>query len=292
MSDGSEATFSEVSSKEFQTKAGENSLEGKIYEALLKELSASENQREIKEQFPKKSIHRRNTGYAVDALLDAKLFGGKEPKVNLAKLLCGSEGTLAFSIALTLQLDPLPPQEAIMLASHFSSIKESLKATTLAMKHHLYTCELMDKVILDCTKNNREQAKNRFFLNGDPEAILMFEVKANSREDAETQAQQLIADLEAQNLGYHHTKLYNDDIKKALDLRKAGLGLLGNMIGDKKAVACIEDTAVALEDLPEYIEDFSEIMEKYQQKAVYYAHAGAGETPFAPHIEPQKKRRR
>ena len=120
------------------------------------------------------------------------MFGGKNDIINLAKLLSGSEGTLVFSTAITLQLDPVQPKESIIVASHFNSINESLKATVLAMNHELYACELMDKVILDCTKNNREQAKNRFFISGDPEAILMSEVSGNSTETAHKKADKLI----------------------------------------------------------------------------------------------------
>ncbi len=288
LSDGSEAVFSELSTEAFKKKTREASLAGKIHKSLNTELSQEAIQQEIKNQFPKPSIHRRNTGYAVDALLDFELFGGTEPTVNIAQLLCGSEGTLAFSTAITLQLDNLPPEHSIMVASHFKSINQSLLATVVAMKHHLYTCELMDKVILDCTKNNREQTKNRFFIDGDPQAVLMFEVKAETLAEAEAQADALIADLKAQNFGYHHPKLYGDDIHKALDLRKAGLGLLGNMVGDRKAVACIEDTAVDLNDLPNYIEEFTALMDKYQQQAVYYAHAGAGELHLRPILNLKK----
>ena len=139
-----------------------------------------------------------------------------------------------------------------MVCTHFKSVNESLKATVIAMNHNLYTCELMDKVILDCTKNNREQAQNRFFLQGDPEAVLMLEVSANTLAEGEILADNLIADLEKNEFGYHHPKVYGNDIHRVHHLRKAGLGLLGNIIGDKKAVACIEDTAVALEDTKLY----------------------------------------
>ena len=253
------------------------------------ELSSEENQQEIKAQFPKETIHRRNTGYAVDEFLTSDLFGGKDPTINVAKFLSGSEGTLAFSTAITLQLDVLPPTESIMVTAHFTSINESLIATVTAMNHNLYNCELMDKTILDCTKSNREQVKNRFFLQGDPEAVLMLEVAANTLEETEVLADNLIADLKENNFGYHHPKVYGKDIAKVHHLRKAGLGLLGNMVGDKKAVACIEDTAVALEDLPTYIEEFTQIMDKYQQEAVYYAHAGAGELHLRPILNLKKK---
>jgi FAD/FMN-containing dehydrogenase/Fe-S oxidoreductase len=289
LSDGSSAVFKEISSEEFIKKTKENTLEGKIYKAIYTELSLEENQQEIKKEFPKETIHRRNTGYAVDEFLTSNLFGGTEPTINVAKFLSGSEGTLAFSTAITLQLDNLPPQESIMVCAHFTSINESLIATVTAMKHNLYNCELMDKTILDCTKSNREQAKNRFFLQGDPAAVLMLEVAANTLEEAEILANNLIADLEKNNFGYQHPKVYGKDITKVHYLRKAGLGLLGNMVGDKKAVACIEDTAVALEDLPNYIVDFTKIMDTYQQKAVYYAHAGAGELHLRPILNLKKK---
>ena len=289
LADGSEVVFEEITSEEFKQKSRKNSLEGNIYKSIYAELSQEENQQEIKNEFPKESIHRRNTGYAVDEFLTSDLFGGEESTINPAKFLSGSEGTLVFSTAITIQLDDLPPTQSIMVCPHFTSVNESLKATVTAMNHKLFACELMDKVILDCTKNNREQAKNRFFLQGDPEAVLMLEVSANTLEEAEQQADKLIEDLKANSFGYHYPKIYGEDIAKVHYLRKAGLGLLGNIVGDKKAVACIEDTAVALEDLPEYIEEFTQIMDKYQQDAVYYAHAGAGELHLRPILNLKKQ---
>ena len=288
LSDGSTVSFGALSSEEFKVKTRENSFEGKIYKSIYSELSQEEIQQEIKSQFPKPSIHRRNTGYAVDELLDSELFGGKNETINIAKLLSGSEGTLVFSTAITLQLDDVQPKESVIVASHFESINESLQATVLTMNHDLYACELMDKVILDCTKSNREQVKNRFFIKGDPEAILLLEVSADTIDQAQDLADKLIQDLEKNNFGYHHPKVTGDNIKRVFDLRKAGLGLLGNMIGDKKAVACIEDTAVDLNDLPNYIEEFTAIMDTYQQKAVYYAHAGAGELHLRPILNLKK----
>ena len=289
LSDGSTATFNEISSAEFIKKTKEDTQEGKIYKSIFEELSSVENQQEIKKEFPKPEIHRRCTGYAVDEFLTSDLFGGTSPTINVAKLLSGSEGTLAFSTVITLQLDAVAPKESIMVCTHFKSINESLKATVIAMNHNLYNCELMDKTILDCTKNHPDLAKNRFFLQGDPEAVLMLEVSADTIEETEILADKLIADLEKNNFGYHHPKVYGSDIAKVHYLRKAGLGALANIVGDKKAVACIEDTAVALEDLPNYIEEFTKIMDKYQQNAVYYAHAGAGELHLRPILNIKKK---
>ena len=288
LSDGSEVLFKSLSKKEFKQKSIGYSLENSIYATLLHELSSKENQQEIVKEFPKPSIHRRNTGYAIDELFNTNAFTDTEENINIAKLLCGSEGTLAFTTAITLQLDDLPPSKSLVVAVHFKSIQKSLEATVVAMKHNLYTCELMDKTILDCTKNNREQLKNRYFVEGDPEAVLLLEIKADSDKKTEKLADILIADLQQHKFGYAYPKLFNEDSLKAAELRKAGLGLLGNIVGDNKAVACIEDTAVDLNDLPAYIKEFTAMMDSYGQKAVYYAHAGAGELHLRPILNLKK----
>ena len=283
LSDGSTAIFNELTSDEFVAKTTGDTLESAIYKSLHEELSNLENQQEIIKEFPKPEIHRRNTGYAVDVLLQSDLFGGSQATINVGKLLCGSEGTLAFTTEVTLQLDELPPTNNVMVVTHFTSIQESLEAVLVAMKHHLYTCEMIDDTILDCTKTNKEQSKNRFFIQGEPKAIMLFEVASHkSMEEAEEQANALIKDLEEHNFGYASPKLYGADIEKVNELRKAGLGLLGSIVGDDKAADSIEDTAVELSDLPAYIADFSAMMERHGQSAIYYAHAGAGELHLRP----------
>ncbi len=289
LSDGSMAVFNELSSDDFVDKTKGNSLESKIYKTIYDELSNEENQKEIVKEFPKPEIHRRNTGYAIDLLLKSDLFSGTEPTINLGKLLCGSEGTLAFTTEITLKVDDLPPANNVMVVAHFYTIQESLEAVVVAMKHHLYTCEMMDDTILDCTKNNREQAKNRLFIEGNPKAIMMFEVASDSMEDAENQANALVEDLKKNNFGYAVIKLYGEDIDKIIELRKAGLGLLGSIVGDNKAADSIEDTAVELSDLPNYIAEFAAMMKKYGQDAIYYAHAGAGELHLRPVLNLKKK---
>ncbi|MGB1043358.1 MAG: FAD-binding oxidoreductase, partial [Tenacibaculum sp.] len=126
LSDGSDVSFSEITSQEFRSKTLLDNLEGKIYKSIFFELSSKENQQEIINEFPKPEIHRRNTGYAVDEFLTSDLFGGNEPTINPAKFLSGSEGTLVFSTAITIQLDDLPPTHSIMVCPHFTSVNESL----------------------------------------------------------------------------------------------------------------------------------------------------------------------
>lgn len=288
LSDGSEAYFEGLDKKSFEKKKDEESLEGAMYSVLNEELSNLENQKRIEAEFPKKSIHRRNTGYAVDELLKNNIFGNQETDFNLCNLLAGSEGTLAFTTEITLQLDDLPPPLSAMVATHYHTLEDCLGDVAPVMQHNLHMCEMMDKVILDCTKNNRSQLANRFFVDGDPAGILMLEVKAHTEEDLQQQLEGLINTIKKSRKSYASPVLKGADIGKAIELRKAGLGLLGNMVGDRKAVACIEDTAVALEDLKDFIGEFTEIMKGYGQEAVYYAHAGAGELHLRPILNLKK----
>ncbi|MDG1730088.1 MAG: FAD-linked oxidase C-terminal domain-containing protein [Algibacter sp.] len=282
LSDGSQVTFGEITKNEFHDKLKEDTLEGRIYKTIYEELKSESVQKQIIEHFPKPEIHRRNTGYAIDELIANDVFTGVKENFNMCKLLSGSEGTLAFTTQITLELDKLPPQESIMVAAHFESIENCMKAVEPLMQHNLYTCEMMDKTILDCTKHNKTQQENRQFIVGDPKAILMCEVKADSLDDVNLLAENLLKTIKTSGLSYAFPKLVGNTINKALELRSAGLGLLGNIIGDKKGVACIEDTAVALPDLANYISEFTQLMKNYKQDAIYYAHAGAGEIHLRP----------
>lgn len=283
LSNGEEVVFEKISKEEFNHHTGLNSLEGEIYKGLNEALNSTEVQNEIRSQFPKPEIHRRNTGYAVDALIDTSVFKDiAAEEFNMCKLLCGSEGTLAFTTEITLSLDPLPPIFTALVASHYTNLESCLNDVGVAMQHKLYACEMMDNVILNCTKHNKTYQPYRFFVQGNPKAILLLEMRSDSEADLERQTHALLESLTSSKLSYHNPVLKGNEIEIAMELRKAGLGLLGNMIGDRKAVACIEDTAVALEDLPSFIGEFSILMKKFHQNAVYYAHAGAGELHLRP----------
>jgi len=288
LSDGSEVVFKSLSEEEFAEKQKGDALENRLYRHVSETLSQPKRQREIREHFPKPSIHRRNTGYAVDLLLETKPFTPGKPDFNFCKLLCGSEGTLAFTTAIKLNVVPLPAPEEVVVCAHFSSIKECMRAVLVAMAHQPTACELMDKIILDCTKNNIGQQKNRFFVEGDPAAILMVEFRGQTKAEAEKQALAMVAKMKKANLGFAFPIIFAPKTKSVWDLRKAGLGLLGNIPGDPKAVAFVEDTAVELPDLPDYIAEFDAILEGFGQQAVHYAHAGAGELHVRPILNLKK----
>ncbi|MFC6999831.1 FAD-binding and (Fe-S)-binding domain-containing protein [Rufibacter roseus] len=288
LSDGSEAEFGALTLDEFEAKTrGEGTsgpLETRLYQGIKSMLSHVPSQENIRAHFPKPSIERRNTGYAIDLLLETEPFtSGKEP-FNFCKLIAGSEGTLAFLTEIKLHVNPLPPKEAALVCIHCHTIDESLRANLVALKHKPTASELMDHYILECTKTNIEQSQNRFFVKGDPGAILVVELASDSPKEIEQRAHALIQDLEAAGLGYHYPVVYGPDIKKVWNLRKAGLGLLSNIPGDAKPVAVIEDTAVAVEDLPDFIAEFNETLKTHDLYCVHYAHAGSGELHLRPII--------
>ncbi|MDQ6845593.1 MAG: FAD-binding protein [Bacteroidota bacterium] len=282
LSDGAEAVFKSITTDEFHKKCEGNSLESTIYKTMRNLLGNYDNQVEIRKHYPKKTIHRRNTGYAIDVLLDSDPFTAGEPDFNFCKIIAGSEGTLAFITEIKLNVVPLPPKEIGLLCVHFNSIDESLRANLIALKYKPSASELIDSYILECTKDNIEQRKNRFFVQGDPGAILVIEFARASREEIKVVAKNVEEEMRAAGLGYHFPLLFGDDTKKIWTLRKAGLGLLGNIPGDAKAVPVIEDTAVDVNDLPAYIAEFNLILKKYDLHAVHYAHAGSGEIHLRP----------
>jgi len=271
LSDGSVANF-------FKNQAAPNSssFQSKIEIQIIDLLNEKGAREELISKSPRKSIHRRNTGYALDLLAEDEI------NLDLTKLLSGSEGTLAFTTAIKLNLDKLPPVHVNLVCAHFNSIHESMEAVLVAMKSEPYACELMDKIILDCTKNNIEQKENRFFVEGDPAAVLVIELRDNNLEELNKQTAALLKALEKTKLGYAFPVISGEETNKVWNLRAAGLGLLSNIPGDAKPIACIEDTAVDLNDLPAYIDEFEALMKSFDQEAVYYAHAGAGELHLRP----------
>ncbi len=284
LSDGTEAIFHALSNEDFHAKCELDTLEGAIYKKVRSLLSNYDNQVEIKKEFPKASVERRNTGYAIDLLVETAPFDAAGPEFNFCSLIAGSEGTLAFLTEIKLNLVPLPPKVSGLLCVHFNSIDESLRANLIGLKYHPRASELIDHYILECTKGNIEQSKNRFFVQGDPGAILVIEFAAETREAVLAVTEKVEVEMRAAGLGYHFPVLFGEDTKKIWTLRKAGLGLLGNLPGDEKAVPVIEDTAVDVNDLPAYIRDFNEILTKRGLHSVHYAHAGSGEIHLRPII--------
>ena len=285
LSDGSDVTFKALSKEEFHAKCSGDPelLETKIYQNIQQTLADKLNQQEIRNEFPDPKVTRRNNGYALDVLLETDPFTNNGKPFNFCKLLAGSEGTLVFVTKIRLNIVPLPPKFQGLVCAHFNTLEDSFYGNIVALRHHPDAIELTDNIILNCTLENIEQRKNRFFIEGNPKAILTIEFSANSEEEIQEKARKLEEDLLKEGYGYHFP-LFTDkeSIKKIWELRKAGLGLLSNIPGDKRNVTVIEDTAVAPDYLPEYIREFDKIIAKYGLTCVYYGHIATGELHLRP----------
>jgi len=289
LSDGTEVEFGPVDAAAFESKCQgkdgtTSSLESDIYRHIRDMLADSGNRNLIEENYPKKNIPRRNTGYALDLLMEASVFNGSNAPFNFCKLIAGSEGTLIFITEIKLNCVSLPPKEKLLVCAHFNDLYESLEANLIALKYKPHAVELMDHYVLECTKTNIEQAKNRFFVQGDPAAILMIDLSRDNMEEAESAAESLVSEMKGKGYGYHFPIVKGSDTKKVFTLRKAGLGLLSNLPGDAKPAPVIEDTAVDVHDLPAYIKAFNEILKKHGMYSVHYAHAATGELHLRPII--------
>jgi FAD/FMN-containing dehydrogenase/Fe-S oxidoreductase len=285
LSDGSEAVFGPLLNEEFDQKCNLQNKEGEIYRSLRDMLQNPANQAEIRTQYPDPEIERRNTGYALDLLLESEPFTFGKPAFNFSKLLAGSEGTLAFSTEIKLNLVPLPPKEKALICIHCETLEDAFKGNLVALRHKPVAVELIDNYILERTKGNIEQRKNRFFIQGEPAAILVVELALETREAIDQLAAELETDMRKEGYGYHFPVIYGTDISKVWALRKAGLGLLSNVPGDKKPVAVIEDTAVNPAVLPDYMKDFRELLVTLDLECVYYAHIATGELHLRPVLD-------
>ena len=281
LADGSKASFGSVGTDQLLS-IQDKTLQGNIYAETLKMLQQPINQKEIVEGFPKPDVPRRNTGYALDMLLRHQPFVENGAPFNFSSLIAGSEGTLCLVTQAKLKLTPLPPNHKRLVCIHSETIDDSLRANLVALKYAPSACELMDHYILEATKRNAMYKANRFFVQGDPQAILVVELNGETEIAADSKVNSLIAELKASNHGYAYPVVQGDGIKLVWDLRKAGLGLLSNIPGDAKPAPVIEDTAVDVKDLPAYIREFNQILEKYGLFAVHYAHAGSGELHLRP----------
>jgi len=285
LSDASLAEFGPMDEAGLQSKMDSDNLEGHIYKGIHTVLNDPANQQEIMDQFPDPKVVRRNTGYALDEVLNSPQFLGSKAKYtdfNLCRLLSGSEGTLLFMTESKMNLIPIPPPFKALVPVHFKSVMDAIRGNLTALKHKPSAVELMDKTILDCTKENLTQRKNRFFLKGDPGAVLIVEIVDTNEQRLNERISAMVEEMKGADIGYHFPVIYGKEISKVWALRKAGLGVLANVPGDGRPVSVIEDTSVNVEVLEAYITDFNKILDGFELKCVYHAHISVGELHLRP----------
>ncbi len=282
LSDGQVMTFKEETADTFHTHRIAQGVPGQVYETLYAYLQSAAVQQEIREAYPNPAIHRRNTGYALDALLAMEPFGGTEA-FNLCKLLAGSEGTLGLATSFKLKLEPLPREEKRLLVVHLSDVAQAFPANLQALALQPDAVELMDKPILDCTAAHPGYQHLRFFLQGDPAALLCVQFSGTAAL-MEQKIASLQKDLQAAGRGTAFPVLEGEAMAKVWQLRKAGLGLLSNIPGDAKPVPVIEDAALPPEQLGAYVAELNSCLQKHQLSCVYYGHIATGELHLRPVI--------
>ena len=264
LSDGSVVHFREMPRSEVPIG---DSLEARCYKTVLD--LAHTHSDEIDRRYPK--ILRRVMGYNLDEFVD------QNKPINLARIMVGSEGTLGVVLEAKLNLVPLPKAKAVMVIG-FEHILEALSAAPVILTHKPSAVEVMDKAILDNTRQNLnlDQIRQQY-VQGDPAATLCVEMYADKKEELPPRMQELERDLRDKKFGYfYHPEFDVPSQARVWSLREAALGLSMAVKDDAKSISFVEDTAVAPEKLSEFIGRFLKLLESHDAKSGIYAHASVG----------------
>ncbi|MEY2931448.1 MAG: hypothetical protein RL033_2197 [Pseudomonadota bacterium] len=222
---------------------------------------------EFERRIPK--LLRRVGGYNLDRVASTPC--------NMAELLVGSEGTLAWSRRLHLKLSPLPRHKALGVC-HFPSLRSAMEATQHIVRLSPVAVELVDSTLIRLARDNPEfSAKIGRFLRGEPGAILLVEF---AHEEPSHPGQELarLAELLG-DLGLPDSVVPITEAglqREVWDVRKAGLNIMMSMKGDGKPVSFIEDCAVPLEHLADYTDQLTQVFAKHGTQGTWYAHASVG----------------
>lgn len=301
LADGSRVHFAEYTIGELEARFGRafwdegvrelgneriRELEERIYTQLIRWALDEETRTLIAETYPDKELTRRSCGYAIDEAIEDLCDESKplrERKINLCRLIAGSEGTLALLSRIKVSLDPLPPKEVMVVCAHCTSLDAAFEANLIALAHHPTAVELMDGEIIRLSRESSAFSSQQIdFIEGTPAALLISELRAESREEMDRQADAIEKALMASGLVNLCTRVYGGDVAKVWNLRKAGLGILNGMPGDAKPTGVIEDTAVAAKRLPAYMRDFRAMLERLGTSCVFYGHISTGELHLRP----------
>jgi len=247
----------------------------------------AENTGHILDHFP--DLLRRVGGYNIDALIpDAMAMrpgGRKGDGINLAHLLVGSEGTLAYSTAIELKLSPLPGRK-IMGICHFPSFYKAMDAAQHLVKLNPIAVELIDDTMIGLARSIPLFLETvRDFVRGEPAALLVVEFAEDDPEENRNRMDALetmMGDLgfawgnSAEHSGGVVVLEKTDDQARITEMRKSGLNIMMSMKDETKPVSFVEDCSVRLEDLAEYTAELTSIFEKYGTRGTWYAHASVG----------------
>ncbi len=296
LSDGTEERFKEYTVGELERRFGKrfwedtaanSPLAQRIYAQLINFALDKATSMLITESYPDKTLRRRSCGYAIDEVVEGlsdESMRLEHRSINLCRLLCGSEGTLAFITEITVSLAPLPYPHAMMLCAHCAELQDCFDANLIALEHRPEAIELIGRPILKLSEGNISQRHNRFFIEGDPAGILCIELRDKSEAGLLEKVGKTEEALMESGLVYHITKVEGKDMSRVYALRKAGLGLLNGMKGDTKPIGVIEDTAIPPFRLKAFVGDMDKMLAQQGLSCVYYGHIGTGELHLRPII--------
>ncbi|MGH7353568.1 MAG: FAD-binding and (Fe-S)-binding domain-containing protein [Candidatus Rokuibacteriota bacterium] len=281
LADGTKVVFGDVTPHAFAAKCRAPGLEGQIYRevAAIREAYADE----IRTRYPKH--WRRVSGYNLDELISLEPRGGGDHPLSMARLVVGSEGTLLTILEARMRLVRRPKATALEVI-HYRDVQEALESSQAILETGPYAVELTDKMILDLARDNIEQSQRMGWVKGDPGAILMVEYAGESEAEVRAKLDALEAVRQRERFGYaSHRALGAAEQQSIWKLRKAGLGLLLGLKGDKKPIAFVEDTCVHPRDLPKFVPRFREILARHDVAGAYYGHCSVGCLHIRPVID-------
>jgi FAD/FMN-containing dehydrogenase/Fe-S oxidoreductase len=274
LADGTVVILREIDDALLATKLAKEGREGDVYRTVHR--IVREHEAEIEARFPK--VMRRVGGYNLDELTKGRPF-------NLAKLVCGSEGTLAFILDVTLRLHPVPARRCLTML-HFDTLVGALEAVPFITAHGPSAVEILDRDMFALGGRNPAIRPLMSWLQGDPAAVLAVEFDGDTDADLERQLAALASDSEVDARAYAaHVALTPAEQHDILEFRRKGLGIYATVKGRKKPTPFIEDAAIPIEHLAAYVPQVLEICERHGARAVLYAHASVGVIHIRPHID-------
>lgn len=277
LSDGSEVHLGPIEPAELEKKTQLSGLEGRLYRKMIELTQSAEHQKTILEGTPRH--WRRCGGYNLDRFVGAgpSFKVSQDPRFNLSKLVCGSEGTLAVMQDVTLNLVPLPEARGLAIV-HFDSTVEALRQIPTILEANPSAIELLDNLGLRLCQDVPEYARLlQTFIQGDPDCILITEFYGSGETELRSKIESLRTLLAGEGHRDHVLPVLDPTRQKNVwEVRKAGLGLLMSMKGDHKPIPFIEDAAVPTRHLADYVGKIGEFCEKRGTRVAYYAHASAG----------------
>ena len=287
LSDGSEAVLNPAENGSLEARSRGDALENRLYRELL-ELGAR-CRGQILDRFPK--LMRRVSGYNLDALIanPSGDFGSgySSPRgpFNLARMIVGSEGTLAVVSEAKVRVVPLPKSKGVLVVQ-FHSLLESVEPSQEIVEYQPAAVELMDDFILNQARNSADFAGRLDFVDRDAAAVIVVEFTGENEAEVRSKIDRLQAHLKRRRIGFGYIVLTDPAEQEYIwQVRKQALGLLMGVKGDKKPIAFVEDPAVPVERLPAFLKGFREILDSHDAHGGYYGHASVGCVHIRPAVD-------